>query len=1062
MSLSDLCSEAFWVGFCWARGLGLPGPAREANFIPVSLFKMPMVREWRHLSAGGLASPRLSSVELARWQWRSAQPGAPAAYAILPGSAGLVVVDVDDPSLVPALERLYGRTPVQTHTPSGGRHMYYLAPEGDPESADGLVVVKSRTEVRGPRTYDVKAAGSMCHMPGGASDKGEYSPNLEPREWEPGELRAMLPTFPVARYEADWLAHHPEAQEWTPQGERVDDITLPVDWPGAADLWAEAIEAFGAAGDGERHSKGRRLALQLGDRGCPQEEALVLMLAWNRTCLPPEEEARVRALVVDAYRTRRSALGWRVPESMLCAPGATEAGDQDDPAPVAPGDDASAQDGAQCATDDVDYPALPDGFAARMLPFKGQGMEPPADRDLVQIARELLSLAERGRAVPLPKPLREAAQFAEACWIRGLSSVQAQAELDVHMRGQASATARTAARLWTYVDGVIAGASVPAALIARTEVPREVFGGAPWFLTYAEAAVRSLPLHADASILTGLSMFNIALRDTVDIVAENADGSSWTPAATLYAIVEAKSGAGKSGLMKAWGERALAKYADPGGWLSGCEYSRAIEEFTDEREDALREYQAQSKPRVARTRADASQGAQARAAHNTGINAQLAKMVRKPAILGHAVPCKPAMLLADTTPQEFVRTAVRSGYVALVSTEGKSTLEKFLSREGEQSDPLLTGFSRDPYRRARVGEAHDPASLKARDATRSEFAAAALLMVQPGVLSPSSDDEGRLLGQVARRGLLARFIIGRPPQLTVEQIVARDADARAQRKSRLVADVMAPRMAVHALIAHMLREMPPQGLPPDRGPGGDADEPDAFAEPPRSGGRPWPVHPLAPRRRWQARLTDEANELIWDFKLEMLKRSADGGDLASDMLGELARRLHEIVVRLAASLRYLALAQVAYNAALEQARDWIDAGQPPRENAWRAPVTLPPVLQDTEIGADDIRRAIVLAHEYLLEQARMVYRRAVYAPSEDDAETLAAWLAQQRDRSATRAEMVSAEPFSRGWLEKGRGGRSRLDLAIQVLTEQERLCKVREAGCERFSLVVESAHKKKR
>lgn len=319
-------SEAFYAARQWATGLGLPdghplgepsayGARTWANFIPCRLDKSPLVREWRHLSAAGLKSPRLTSAELWAMEGRAASPDrAPAAYAILPGSAGLVVVDVDDAAILPAVIALYGDTPVQVSTPSGGTHLYYLAPD-DPESPDGVACVTSRTGVRGPKTYDVKAAGGMAHMPGGESFNGRYTASIDLRDFARGELRAMLPVFDAGKYARDWAAHH-EGGEWQPQGDRADDLLLLpedglIDGRSALDLWEEALELIGQAGEGERHDKTRRLALNLGDRACPEDVALEILREWNRGNNPPASDDEVVRWVREAYRTRRSALGCR-------------------------------------------------------------------------------------------------------------------------------------------------------------------------------------------------------------------------------------------------------------------------------------------------------------------------------------------------------------------------------------------------------------------------------------------------------------------------------------------------------------------------------------------------------------------------------------------------------------------------------------------------------------------------------------------------------------------------------------------------------------------------------
>lgn len=338
----QIASDALWAAVAWADGLGLPdedpraeqtatlGPRGWCNWIPVGLNKAPLVREWRHLSAQGLRSPRIGLVAHAASGFnphaldlmieRASGSNPPGAYALLTGSGGLVVVDVDNPDLLPALIKLYGDTPVRTHTPSGGVHLYYLAPP-DPESPDGVMVVKSRTAVRGPRSYDVKAAGGMCHMPGGESHIGRYTTPLPIKRWAPGELRAMLPVFPVDSYERDWLHHHPEAGEWSPTGTREDDAVFHADetvvlFTGergtAAELWAAAVAEIGQAEEGERHDKCRRLGLRLGDRGCDYLTALDILRDWNRRNALPAADEEIERWAKDAFSSRKSALGHAV------------------------------------------------------------------------------------------------------------------------------------------------------------------------------------------------------------------------------------------------------------------------------------------------------------------------------------------------------------------------------------------------------------------------------------------------------------------------------------------------------------------------------------------------------------------------------------------------------------------------------------------------------------------------------------------------------------------------------------------------------------------------------
>ena len=369
-------SEAFAIAREWATGLGLPdghplaepsayGARTWANFIPCRLDKSPLVREWRHLSAAGIKSPRLTSHEIWRMERRAGREDRPAAYAILPGSAGLVVVDVDRADLVEPLLELYGDTPVRTLTPSGGVHLYYLAPE-DPDSPDGVAAVVSRTGVRGPKTYDIKAAGAMAHMPGGESFSGLYRASVDTCGLERGELRALLPTFPVERYREDW-SHHHEGADWTPQGDRADDFVLGPSHPlaggrTAADLWDDAIELIGQAREGERHDKTRRLALNLGDRGCAEEQAIEILREWNSANAPPATQDEIERWAREAYRSRRSALGCRAWPHLEPAAEGDEEGDAPPVEITAPAPRAISTSGADLDIDDLfgDAPGAPE------------------------------------------------------------------------------------------------------------------------------------------------------------------------------------------------------------------------------------------------------------------------------------------------------------------------------------------------------------------------------------------------------------------------------------------------------------------------------------------------------------------------------------------------------------------------------------------------------------------------------------------------------------------------------------------------------------------------------
>lgn len=149
------------------------------------------------------------------------------------------------------------------------------------------------------------------------------------------------------------------------------------------------------------------------------------------------------------------------------------------------------------------------------------------------------------------------------------------------------------------------------------------------------------------------------------------------------------------------------------------------------------------------------------------VNAEIARIDQRLLSAPLSVPDGP--LLGSITPAQFVRVAQRSGFASLLPDEGKAALEAFLAgREGrEQIDPLLCAFSAQSY-------ANDTIAGETRG-DRARFRvlhAAAVLPLQPGVLSPQGDDDARLLSRLESRGLLARLLVCRPRALTAEELRA--------------------------------------------------------------------------------------------------------------------------------------------------------------------------------------------------------------------------------------------------------------------------------------------------
>lgn len=252
------------------------------------------------------------------WQ-RGARHVQPEAWAIPPGRLGVVVVDVDDPSMLPMLLEMYGETSVWVLSPSGGTHLYYRAPTG-PAPA-------SRTGVRGPHSYDIKADGATVHAPGSRHHRcpGRYTadaPGIVDGALRRGatpllkasELWHAMPVFRSALADLEWETWHPAKERPVDLEEVIlEDTPALRDWllNYMVDIAGPAVE------NGGGHDHTRWLINRIGDFGATLEVTLELFAEWNLVCEPPWPAQELEGKVRHYYTARNLPIGWRAREMGL-------------------------------------------------------------------------------------------------------------------------------------------------------------------------------------------------------------------------------------------------------------------------------------------------------------------------------------------------------------------------------------------------------------------------------------------------------------------------------------------------------------------------------------------------------------------------------------------------------------------------------------------------------------------------------------------------------------------------------------------------------------------------
>jgi hypothetical protein len=393
-------------------------------------------------------------------------------------------------------------------------------------------------------------------------------------------------------------------------------------------------------------------------------------------------------------------------------------------------------------------------------------------------------------------------------------------------------------------------ARAPAPEQARAEVVPDLdvddlLGDCPALLARVREVAGTALCLPDMPALAGLAVTSCALAARVQGGMRNRNGSAWNAWAHLFICAEVRSGFAKTlvrDMIDVEAETEHGKQSAVGEILRNAArvLRPQVSDDAAERDQFKRE----------RTKLVAM------AASNRDRLREIDERLARPQL--HLPDQKP---LHRVTPANFVRVAQRSGFVAALPDEGRATLEGFFAgREGrEDVDPLLCAFSGSPYSNSTIA-----GEVRGDNPQFERLHAAMFLPIQPGVLSPRTRDEARLLARVDERGLLARLLVARPRELTV-------AEADALRSRPAPTDTGA---AWRRLVVAIGTE-----------PIGD--------------------HPLAPSTPHRIPFCPEAARAMLDFQARTTDSVRPGGSLHGKPGAALVARIADHAVRLATVLAVL-------------------------------------------------------------------------------------------------------------------------------------------------------------
>ena len=455
----------------------------------------------------------------------------------------------------------------------------------------------------------------------------------------------------------------------------------------------------------------------------------------------------------------------------------------------------------------------------------------------------------------------------------------------------------------------------------------------------ARAAVYSVARRAlapaDLPAMAFLAACSGALAAKAIGLTRNNDGSMYEVRPHLFVAAEAPSGAAKSLIADTMVRRPLGPVWDA--------VARSMEQAAA-RDEEERERATRARDRLRKSDPESPEIEQ----HTLRLRQP---RVQEPVVLE----------VGTATPEQWTRQLQWSGFSMIAADEGADWLGKFVGARDQDAKlgPLLCAWGGDEFAyRSIAGEQRGDSRPMFR-----RLHAAALFLLQPGVLSPTSKDEQARLKALHSRGLLPRTMIARPRALTVAERRAVERDVRDN------PDGGEPVARYHAVLQALARAP----LPPGRHPLQPLVEVDGAM-------KPAPIvikftaEATAERRAYQVRCGDEV---------------AEDGPARGQADERSVARLHDHAARVAICL-----------AAWRQAE---------RDHAAGRPVQ----LAEAVVGVEDVRRAVRLCEDYLRPHGAAAAGRSILDPLGDDAEQVVAAM-KKRGRASMRQRDVQ-RALGRGW-----------------------------------------------